>query len=188
MILVMNKLGSFILELLQVVVFAISIFLFVYLLILQPHKIKGASMEPNFHDGEYLLTDKVSYRVGDPARGDVVVFKAPPTYKDEFIKRIIGLPGEEVSIQNGKILINGREMEENYLPKETIIMPGRFLQEGQTITVPANSYFVLGDNRDHSLDSRNIGPIEKQYITGRAWLIYWPITELGTIQAPTYLF
>lgn len=183
-----KKLGSFILELLQVVIFAISIFLFVYLLILQPHKIKGASMEPNFHDGEYLLTDKVSYRLGEPARGDVVVFKAPPTYKDEFIKRIIGLPGEQVTIKEGKIYIDGRQLNEDYLPKNTKIAPGRYLSEGQTITVPAGSYFVLGDNRDHSLDSRNIGPIERQYITGRAWLIYWPISKVGTVSTPTYLF
>lgn len=184
----MNKLGSFILELLQVVVFAISLFLFVYLLILQPHKIKGASMEPNFHDGEYLLTDKVSYRIGEPARGDVIVFRAPPTYKDEFIKRIIALPGEEVSISRGKIYINGRELEEEYLPKDTQVTPGRYLQEGQSITVPANSYFVLGDNRSQSLDSRNIGPIERQYITGRAWFVYWPITKAGVVPSPIYLF
>ncbi len=183
-----NKLGSFVLELLQVVVFAISIFLFVYLLILQPHKIKGASMEPNFHDGEYLLTDKVSYRVGEPARGDVVVFKAPPTYKDEFIKRIIALPGEEVSIESGKIYIDGRELGEKYLPENTHILAGRYLAEGQAIKVPANSYFVLGDNRDHSLDSRNIGPIERQYITGRAWFVYWPVSKVGTVEAPIYLF
>lgn len=183
-----KKLGSFVLELLQVVVFAISIFLFVYLLILQPHKIKGASMEPNFHDGEYLLTDKVSYRLGEPGRGDVIVFKAPPDYKDEFIKRIIGLPGEEIKVQGGKIYINGRELEEGYLPNDARILPGRFSEEGQVITVPAGSYYVLGDNRDHSLDSRNLGPIERQYVTGRAWFVYWPVAEAGTVKSPTYFF
>lgn len=94
-----QRLGSFFLDILQVVVFAVSIFLFVYLLILQPHKIKGASMEPNFHDGEFLLTDKLSYRFGNPGRGDVVVFKAPPDDHDEFIKRIIGLPGDLVMVK-----------------------------------------------------------------------------------------
>jgi signal peptidase I len=187
-VMLLNKLGSFILELLQVVIFAVSIFLFIYLLILQPHKIKGASMEPNFFDGEYLLTDKASYRIGQPARGDVVVFKAPPTYNDEFIKRIIGLPGEEVSINDGKILINGRELEEDYLADGSRVMPGRVLQEGQSITVPQDSYFVLGDNRDHSLDSRNIGTVERQYITGRAWFIYWPVSKVGTVSTPLYFF
>lgn len=183
-----KKLGSFVLELLQVVVFAISIFLFVYLLILQPHKIKGASMEPNFHDGEYLLTDKVSYRLGEPGRGDVIVFKAPPDHKDEFIKRVIGLPGETVRVQGGKIYINDRELEEAYLPEGVHILPGHFSEEGATITIPQGSYYVLGDNRDHSLDSRNIGPIERQYITGRAWLVYWPVAEVGTVKSPTYFF
>jgi signal peptidase I len=183
-----KKLASFVLELLQVVVFAISIFLFVYLLVLQPHKIKGASMEPNFHDGEYLLTDKVSYRVGQPKRGDVIVFRAPPTYKDEFIKRIIGLPGEEIKVEAGKIYVNGHELEEQYLPSDTNIVAGRYTTEGASITVPSDSYFVLGDNRDHSLDSRNIGPIERQYITGRAWFIYWPVSKVGTVQTPVYFF
>src|SRR3989304_7866904 len=113
----LKRLGIFFLDILEVIVSAIAIFLFVYLLLVQPHKIKGASMEPNFHDGEYLLTDKVSYRLGTPTRGDVVVFKAPPTYKDEFIKRIIGLPGEEVKVEGGKIYINDRELSEQYLPE-----------------------------------------------------------------------
>ncbi len=184
----MQKLTSFVLELLQVVVFAISIFLFVYLLILQPHKIKGASMEPNFHDGEYLLTDKVSYRLGEPKRGDVVVFRAPPSYSDEFIKRIIGLPGEEIKVEGGKVYVNGRALEEKYLPSDTYIMAGRFTPEGEVVKVPEDSYFVLGDNRDHSLDSRSIGTVERQYITGRAWLVYWPVTEAGTVKSPVYFF
>ena len=183
-----KKLGSFVMELLQVVVFAISIFLFIYLLILQPHKIKGASMEPNFHDGEYLLTDKVSYRLGEPTRGDVVVFKAPPTYNDEFIKRIIVLPGETMRVQGGKIYVDDHELEEKYLPEGTVVVPGSFATEGRSITVPEDSYFVLGDNRDHSLDSRNLGPIERQYITGRAWFVYWPISQAGTVRTPVYFF
>ena len=183
-----QKLGSFVVELLQVVVFAISIFLFIYLLILQPHKIKGASMEPNFHDGEYLLTDKVSYRFGEPGRGDVIVFKAPPTYKDEFIKRVIGLPGDEVMVSNSKVYVNGNELTEPYLPSGTVNAAGRYTPEGQSIRVPEGTYFVMGDNREHSLDSRNIGAIEKQYITGRAWFIYWPVSKAGTVPAPTYLF
>ena len=183
-----KKLGSFVLELLQVVVFAISIFLFIYLLILQPHKIKGASMEPNFHDGEYLLTDKVSYRLGSPTRGDVVVFKAPPNYTDEFIKRIIGLPGESVRIEAGSVYVNDRLLEEKYLPEGVGVTAGTYAQEGREVTVPADSYFVLGDNRGHSLDSRNIGPVERQYITGRAWFVYWPVSDVGTVKTPVYFF
>ena len=183
-----KKFGSFFLELLQVVVFAISIFLFVYLLILQPHKIKGASMEPNFHDGEYLLTDKVSYRIGEPERGDVIVFKAPPLYKDEFIKRIIGLPGEEIKVEQNKVFVNGRELDETYLADGSRTEPNKFASEGKTLRVPNDAYFVLGDNREHSLDSRSLGFISKENITGRAWFVYWPISDAGNISNPNYLF
>ncbi len=180
----MQKLGSFFFEILQTLVFAISIFLFVYLLLLQPHKIKGSSMEPNFHDGEYLLTDKISYRLHTPERGDVIVFKAPPDYVDEFIKRIIGIPGDTVSVKNSKVFVNGREIPEAYIPAEYHTYAGRFADEGAVLTVPADEYFVLGDNREHSLDSRNIGFIGKDKITGRAWLIYWPVNKAGIVKNP----
>src|SRR3989344_8914338 len=102
-----KRLTAFFLDILEVVVFAIAIFLFIYLLVLQPHKIKGSSMDPNFADGEFLLTDKVTYRFREPDRGDVIVFEAPGTNGDEFIKRILALPGEQVSLRNGKVYING---------------------------------------------------------------------------------
>jgi len=183
-----SKISSFIGELLQIVVFAISIFLFVYLLVLQPHKIKGESMEPNFHNSEYLLTDKVSYRFGDPERGDVIVFKAPPSYTDEFIKRVIAIPGETVMVKDGHVYVNGNQINEDYIPNNFVTRPGQYAQEGVEITVGENEYFVLGDNRDHSLDSRVLGTIGKEYITGRAWLVYWPINQIGVITAPIYAF
>lgn len=183
-----NKIGSFFIEVIQVIVFAVSIFLFVYLLVMQPHKIKGSSMEPNFHDGEYLLTDKLSYRFGDVSRGDVVVFKAPPTYQDEFIKRVIGLPGDEVWVEGGKVYVNGNLLLEPYLQNGVYTAAGKTAQEGTHLTVPEGEFFVLGDNREHSLDSRNIGMISRDTITGRAWFVYWPISQVGSIVKPTYAF
>ncbi len=180
----MQKLGTFFFEILQTLVFAISIFLFIYLLLLQPHKIKGSSMEPNFHDAEYLLTDKISYRLHTPQRGDVIVFKAPPDYVDEFIKRIIGIPGDSVSVKDGKVFVNGKEVIEAYIPSDFHTFAGRFTEEGAVLTVPQDQYFVLGDNREHSLDSRNIGFIGKDKITGRAWLIYWPLNKAGIVKNP----
>ena len=177
-----RRLGAFFLDIIQVVVFAVSIFLFVYLLVMQPHKIKGNSMEPNFHNAQYLLTDKVSYRFGEPERGDVVVFKAPPDDKDEFIKRITGLPGEKISLKEGKFYINDQLLDEKYLPVSQITSGGQFLPEGQTVTVPEGSYFVVGDNRDHSFDSRAWGFIAKSKITGRAWFLYWPPESVGIIR------
>jgi len=185
----MKRLGAFFLDIVQVFVFAIAIFLFVYLLILQPHKIKGASMTPNFPDGEYLLTDKVTYRFREPDRGDVIVFEAPTgTDGEEFIKRIIGLPGEEIQISQGSVFVNRNELKELYIPTSSYTASGEFLPEIRSITVPDNSYFVLGDNRDHSSDSRAWGYVKKEAITGRAWVVYWPVKSAGVIQKPDYSF
>ena len=184
---VMKRLGAFFLDILQVVVFAVAIFLFLYLLVVQPHKIKGASMEPNFPDGEFLLTDKISYRLGKPQRGDVIVFKAPESEGDEFIKRVIGLPGDSVSIQNNTVFINNKQLDEIlYLDKAIVISGGVFLREGATVTVPENEYFVLGDNRPRSSDSRAWGFVKIDKITGRAWFVYWPLDSLGTVKKIAY--
>lgn len=182
----LKRLGAFFLDIIQVIVFAIAIFLFVYLLVLQPHKIKGDSMQPNFPDGEYLLTDKVTYRLDEPKRGDVIVFKAPTGNGDEFIKRIIGLPGETVSITNGEVYINKELLNEPYLSDEIYTSSASFLSEGKEVTVPEESYLVFGDNRPRSSDSRVFGFITKKDITGRAWLIYWPIENAGVVDKIKY--
>jgi signal peptidase I len=179
----LKRLGAFFMDVLEVVVFAVGIFLIVYLLILRPHKIKGQSMHPTFPDGEYLLTEKVSYYRGGPQRGDVVVFK-PPISEDEFIKRIIALPGETISVQNGKVFVNGKELNEDYIKVQT--NGSAFLSEGEVYTIPEGKYFTMGDNRQHSSDSRAWGPIEKKDITGKAWLTYWPIDKAGIVRHPNY--
>ena len=181
-----KRLGAFFLDTLQVIVFAVAIFLFVYLLILQPHKIKGESMAPNFLNGEFLLTDKVSYRFNEPQRGDVIVFKAPPDYKDEFIKRIIGLPGDQLAVRDGKIYINNESLAETYLPTGLTTSEGQFVAGGKTVTVPTDSYFVAGDNRKNSYDSRAWGFITKDKISGRAWFVYWPPQKVGVVHAISY--
>lgn len=182
----MKRLGAFFLDTIEVLVFAIAIFLFIYLLVLQPHKIKGASMEPNFHDGEYLLTDKVTYRLREPQRGDVIVFEAPADSKEEFIKRIIALPGETFEIKEGSIFINGQTLNESYLQTNVIIAAGSFLKENEKIRVPGERYIVLGDNRNFSSDSRSWGYVSKDKITGRAFFIYWPIAKLGMLEDVMY--
>lgn len=181
-----KRLGAFFLDILEVIVFSVAIFLFVYLLILQPHKIKGASMEPNFPDGEYLLTDKVSYRFNEPARGQVIVFEAPTENGDEFIKRIIALPGETITIKENTIYINNKKLEENYISESIKTSSGAFLKEGENIRVPEENYIVLGDNRNFSSDSRTWGFVPKEKITGRAWFVYWPPKSIGAIDKITY--
>ncbi len=182
----LKKLGSFFLDILEVVVFAIAIFLFIYLLVLQPHKIKGDSMQPNFPDGEFLLTDKVTYRFGEPKRGDVVVFEAPVAPGEEYIKRIIGLPGERVSVKAGKVYVNDKLLNETYLKSTVYTLGGAFLSDGQVVTVPPNQYLVFGDNRPASSDSRAWGFVPKQKITGRAWVIYWPPEKTGVVKSTNY--
>ena len=184
----LRRLGAFFLDILEVIVFAIAIFLFIYLLVLQPHKIKGDSMQPNFPDGEYLLTDKVSYRFGEPERGDVVVFEPPGSDGEEYIKRIIGLPGEEVSVRGGKVYIDGAMLSESYISETLRTSGGGFLNDNTTTIVPSDRYFVLGDNRIASSDSRMWGFVEKDKITGRAWIIYWPPPDVGLVDEVTYGF
>lgn len=124
-------------------------------------------MMPNFHDGELLLTEKVTYRLYKPERGDVIVFRAPNSKNVDFIKRVIGLPGEAIRIENGSVFINGEKLDEPY---EIQLTSGT-----EEITLGAEQYFVLGDNRNASSDSRSFGAIKKDSIRGRTWLVYWPL-------------
>src|SRR3989344_2286559 len=158
-------------EIFQTALISLAIFLFVYVFLVQPHRVKGESMLPNFSDGELLLTEKVSYYFSKPARGDVIVFEAPNAHKVDFIKRIVGLPGETITIENDSVEINGHPLSENYINSHS--------RGNLTITLDQNQYFVLGDNRNSSSDSRSFGPINKSSFRGRAWLVYWPIIKTG---------
>lgn len=184
----LKNLGAFFLDIVEVVVFAVGIFFFVYLLIMRPHKIKGQSMHPNFPDAEYLLTEKVTYYRRDPIRGDVVVFTPPISETDEYIKRVIALPGETVMVKEGHVYINGELLDEPYLASTLYTNDGYFLPEGQSFQVPEGKYFVMGDNRPHSSDSRAWGPITKKEISGLAWVVYWPAANAGMVKAPDYAF
>lgn len=180
-----RRLGAFFLDIGEVLVFAIGIFFFVYLLIMRPHKISGISMSPNYPDSEYLLTEKVSYYKSPPKRGDIVVF-TPPVSSDDYIKRVIALPGENISIKESKVYINNELLKEDYLNDDVSTQGGSFLAEGQSYKVPDAEFFVMGDNRTHSYDSRSFGPIKKKVISGRAWIIYWPVKFAGVVNSPNY--
>lgn len=141
-------------------------------------KVEGSSMEPSFHPEQYVLVDKVSYRLGPPQRGDVVVFQYPQATERDFIKRIIGLPGETVDIRGGLVYINGQPLEEPYISAP----PGY----AGAWTLTAEQYFVLGDNRNSSSDSHSWGPLEKHYLIGRAVLVYWPPQQWGLVPHYNY--
>src|SRR4030066_2294121 len=133
-----SSIWSAIVDIIETVVVAAAIFVVVYLFLLQPHQVKGASMEPNFHDGEYILTDKISYRFSEPRRGDVVIFKAPTNPDVDFIKRIVALPGEKLEIKNNKIIIFNDENPKGFTLSEPyqVMAPvagGCYLREGNTL-------------------------------------------------------
>lgn len=167
-------------EFIEAAVFALAIFVVVYLFLFQPNQVKGHSMEPTFYDGEYILTDKISFKMGLPKRGDVVVFVSPKNADVDFIKRIIGLPGERVKIKGGKVFINDTNFDESaYLASTVYTGPESFLSENQAFTVPEGKYFVMGDNRPGSSDSRDFGPVEPKEFVGRVFFRYWPLDRFG---------
>lgn len=173
-------------DFLQGIVVVLAILVMIYLFILSPQEINGASMEPNFHNGEFILTVKILYKFRQPARGDVVIFKSPMNKQIDYIKRIIGLPGDTVSLKANSFYVNDQKVEEPYLAPDTPIFGGSYLAEGQSIVVPPGSYFVAGDNRPHSSDSREFGPIAESDFIGTAIFRYWPFSQLGTLPHPTY--
>lgn len=178
--------GVFFLDIIETVVVALALFVVVYLFLFQPHQVKGNSMYPNFYDGEYILTDKISYRLGLPKRGDVIVFKAPKNEEVDYIKRIIGLPGDEVKVSTGLVYVNNKKLNEDYLPTDYVTSSGSFLSEDALGKVPEGQYFVLGDNRNHSSDSREWGFVKKDEIIGKAFFRYWPVNRIGTVQKVNY--
>lgn len=144
--------------------------------LIQTFVIDGASMEPNFHDSEYILIDKISYRFALPQRGEVIVFKPEPS-SDSYIKRVIGLPGENVRFYNNDVYINNRKLEESYLDHNSLT---RF-NANKIFELNDNEYFVLGDNRGNSKDSRSFGPIDKNQIEGRVFVIFFPLDSFRLI-------
>lgn len=157
-------------------VFGLPIFLAIlvlfYLFIASPNQVSSQAMAPNYQEGQFWIVNKITYKVSEPKRGDVIVFKAPPKPDIDYFKRIVGLPGEEIKIQNGKVYVNGQVLTEPYLTPDVSTRVENFMQEGVPVVVPNNSYFVLGDNRDHSSDSREWGFVPRESVIGEFWFRY----------------
>lgn len=178
----LKAIGLAVLDFIETIVTALVVFVIFYLFLFQPHQVKGNSMLPGFTNGDFLLTNKISYRFSLPKRGDVVVFKAPRNKNYDYIKRVVALPGEKIALRNGNIYINGSQLDESsYLEKNAYTKGGYFLPEESEVVVPPEQYFVAGDNRLHSSDSREWGLVPKKDIIGRAWLRYWPLSKFGFI-------
>jgi len=173
-----QKVLQFIIDLLKVICISLAIIIPVRYFLIQPFYVKGASMEPTFYDHEYLIIDEISYRLKVPQRGDVVVFRYPKEPSQYFIKRVIGLPGETVEISDNRIFIikDGQKtmIEENDYLSDEVKTYGN-----KTWTLGENEYYVMGDNREYSLDSRGFGPVNRELIVGRVWLRGWPVWRAG---------
>lgn len=144
-------------------------------------------MDPTFSDKQYILTNIISLKFSKPQRGDVIVFKSPPDPEKDYIKRVIGVPGDTVSIKNEDVYVNGKLLDESkYLAPSVKTYGGSFLHENETITVPANSYFVLGDNRGGSSDSRewSFVPDKDNIIIGKSFFVYWPLNTMQIVKNP----
>jgi len=171
-------LGEFVWEILQTLILAGLLIIFFRTFIFQNYLVDGNSMLPTLQPAERLIVGRVNYLVGQPQRGDVIVFQFPQDPDRDFVKRIIGLPGETVTIENGQVFIDGRP-----LPSETYVVHTDTRSAGP-VTLAADEFWVMGDNRAGSSDSRSWGPLQKRFIIGKAWFVYFPFNQIGLIFHP----
>lgn len=189
-----SELFSFVWETLRMVAISLVIILPIRYYVVQPFFVKGSSMVPNFHTQEYILVDRWTYHFGRPNRGDVIVFRYPGNPKEFYIKRILGLPGESVLVGNNSVVVYNERFpdgfavaEQSYLPASNPTYCGANTTFcGRKVEVKEDEYFVLGDNREHSSDSRVFGPVHKSYIAGIAWLRLWPLNEISSVPRVEY--
>src|SRR5205823_5070948 len=172
---------SFLRDTLEIVFLALVLYVVIQYAVQTVH-VLGSSMYATLHDNDLLVASKISYKLHQPQRGDIIVFKPPDEASRDFIKRIIALPGERVHIANSVVYINGRVLHEPYLP-EPWIVNSNWPASGQDQLIPPNQYFVLGDNRNHSSDSRSFGPVDLDAILGKAEIRIWPLGQVGFLGA-----
>ena len=179
--------SSLLREVAEVVVLAVILYIGISFVIQAVH-VEGLSMFATLDDNDYLIANKVDYRLHAPQRGDIIILRPPTNNSTDFIKRVIALPGERLMIRGGAVYINGHKLDEPYLPEawtnDTNPAPW---SEGDGAVIPPNEYFVMGDNRNRSQDSRFFGPISRDRIDGKAWFRIWPVAHFGNIysQMPT---
>ena len=170
---------SFFWEVVKIVVISLVIIIPVRYYLFQPFFVKGASMEPTFNDGDYVLIDEISYSFRDPQRGEVMIFRSPQDHSQFFIKRVVGLPGEQIQIKDNRVFIYNKQNPEGITLDETEYLdPNTQTLGNLRINIDNNEYFVLGDNREFSSDSRSWGPLHTKYIIGK---MLWRVFSLNTI-------
>ncbi len=173
-------------EVIKVFILAAAVILPIRMFLIQPFYVKGASMEPNFYENEYLIIDKISPRFREYERGEPIVFRYPPSEHKYLIKRVIGLPDERVIIHNRRISIMNAEHPNGFPLNEDEYNPYLLRDEEVDVQLTADEYYVLGDNRPLSFDSEIFGPIKEKNITGRVFFRGWPLERIEVFEAPTY--
>lgn len=182
---ILRAIYTFFIDTVQTFLLAASVFLVIYIFLLRPFEVDGQSMYPTFHDGEMVLTNLISLKMGLPQRGDVVVLQAPDDPEKDYIKRVVGLPGDTVMISSGDFYVNNKKFDESaYLASDVKTTGGAFLSENQPVVVPPRQYFVVGDNRSNSKDSRALGFIKQEAIIGKSFFVYWPPTRMRFLSNP----
>ena len=172
-------------EVIKIVILAAVIVLPIRYFLFQPFFVQGISMMPNFENGDYLIIDEISYRFREPERGEVAVFKYPKNPSQRYIKRIIGLPGETVEIKEGNVIVVDNEGSQ-ILDESEYLLPDVKTSGNIRVSLSEKEYFVLGDNRNFSSDSRRWGVLAREYIVGRVSIRAWPIAALAKFEAPSY--
>ncbi len=158
-------------------VISVLISAFIIIFLYQPVKVEGTSMMPGLDDQERIFINKFVYRLEPIQRGDIIVFRYPRDPSKSYIKRVIGMPGDRVRIDDGQVFVNGLRLREPYVPEEF-----EDLRSYPETTVPLGSYYVLGDHRSMSNDSRDFGCVSQQFVSGKAVFVYWPVDKLGTVR------
>lgn len=181
----MNRMTGF-WEIFKVVTIVFVSALIIRTLLVQPFIVEGSSMEPDFHNGEYLLIEKVAYRFKEPTRGDVIVFRYPNNPSVNYIKRVIGLPGETIRIFNNEVYVNSRLLNEDYLAPEEKTIVNRNPDQPYEIKLGDHEMFVMGDNRQHSSDSREWGPLKSSFVIGKSVIVLYPKTDFSAVASPSY--
>jgi signal peptidase I len=182
----MSETKKNIIEAMRFIATVFILWLIIRVFLVQPFLVDGASMSPNFETNDYLIVDKLTYFFKTPARGEVVVFKYPSDPKKYFIKRVIGLPGETVTILDGKTTVT--KVDGNKVHINESFVQNVSAEDSKVVTLAAEEYFVMGDNRPHSFDSRAWGPLDKKFISGRALVRLFPFNQIGLFPAGIHAF
>lgn len=177
---------SFLLDIAKLALISLLIIIPIRAFVVQPFFVRGQSMTPTFHSGDYLVVDEISYHFRKPQRGEVIVFRYPENPDQYYIKRIIGLPGEKIEIKNSKITIYNESHPQGWTLNESSYLPFASTPGNEEIQLKANQYFVLGDNRSASFDSRRFGALKEKYIVGRVLIRAWPFEKAQAFLGPAY--